>query len=158
MFAGFRPGFVFKHGELGLGYYRDGLAGATSTAPVALASVAAAHEATDADDKDGANTGALPSGFFDNPQLDPANRNKEVALTKKQQTLNEAFDEFNELVQADLQAADAVAQRARVPWIIVCAHVPMYASDGNNDELIKDVEPLLFEFGVDLHLVGHNHY
>ena len=107
MFAGFRPGFVFKHGELGLGYYRDGLAGATSTAPVALASVAAAHEATDADDKDGANTGALPSGFFDNPQLDPANRNKEVALTKKQQTLNEAFDEFNELVQADLQAAEA---------------------------------------------------
>jgi len=61
-------------------------------------------------------------------------------------------------LEADLQAADAVAQRARVPWIIVCAHVPMYASDGNNDELIKDVEPLLFEFGVDLHLVGHNHY
>ena len=107
MFAGVRPGFVFKHGELGLGYYRDGLTGATSTAPVALASVAAAHEATDADDADGANTGALPSGFFDNPQLDPANRNKEVALTKKQQTLNEAFNEFNELVQADLQAADA---------------------------------------------------
>jgi hypothetical protein len=107
MFAGVRPGCVFKHGELGLGYYRDGLTGATSTAPVALASVAAAHEATDADDADGANTGALPSGFFDNPQLDPANRNKEVALTKKQQTLNEAFNEFNELVQADLQAADA---------------------------------------------------
>ena len=61
-------------------------------------------------------------------------------------------------LEADLQAAAAAAQRARVPWIIVCAHVPMYASDGNNDELIKDVEPLLFEFGVDLHLVGHNHY
>jgi hypothetical protein len=61
-------------------------------------------------------------------------------------------------LEADLQEAAAAAQRARVPWIIVCAHVPMYASDGNNDELIKDVEPLLFEFGVDLHLVGHNHY
>ena len=58
---------------------------------------------------------------------------------------------------ADLARAAAPAQRARVPWIVVCGHVPMYASDGNNDGLIGDVEPLLFEFGVDLHLAGHNH-
>lgn len=58
----------------------------------------------------------------------------------------------------DLQNAAVAAQRLLVPWIIVCAHVPMYASDGNNDDLISDVEPLLFEYGVDMHLVGHNHY
>lgn len=58
----------------------------------------------------------------------------------------------------DLAKAAAAPQRERVPWIVVCAHVPMYASDGNNGGLILDVEPLLFEFGVDLHLVGHNHY
>ena len=59
---------------------------------------------------------------------------------------------------ADLAKAAAAPQRAAVPWIVLCAHVPMYASDGNNGGLILDVEPLLFEFGVDLHLVGHNHY
>ena len=61
-------------------------------------------------------------------------------------------------LNADLQKAAVAAQRLLVPWIIVCAHVPMYASDGNNDDLISDVEPLLFEYGVDMHLVGHNHY
>lgn len=59
---------------------------------------------------------------------------------------------------ADLAKAAAAEQRALVPWIVVCAHVPMYSSDGNTPELIKDVEPLMFEFGVDLYLAGHNHY
>ena len=85
MFAGRRLGFVFKAGERGLGYYRDG------DAPHVPASDAEpdAHEATSPDDAATATAAArgsgsaLPQGFFDNPQLDPANRGKEVTRTVK---------------------------------------------------------------------------
>ena len=59
----------------------------------------------------------------------------------------------------DLEAAAAPAQRARVPWIIVTGHVPMYSSgSGDSSGLIKDIEPLLFKYAVDLHVVGHDHF
>lgn len=58
----------------------------------------------------------------------------------------------------DLARAAAPAQRARVPWLIVAAHVPMYASDGASPELVRDIEPLLLQYGVDLHMVGHDHF
>ena len=112
MFAGRRPGFIFQLGELGLGYYRDSTAppppsSAAAAEPTAstAAPIAAATSAADADAEPAA-AGALPSGFFDNPQLDPANKSKEVAPTKKQQSLNEAMDEFTALVKDDLKAAE----------------------------------------------------
>ena len=85
MFAGRRLGFVFKAGERGLGYYRDG------DAPHVPASDAEpdAQDAASPADADAAaaaargSGSALPQGFFDNPQLDPANRGKEVAQTVK---------------------------------------------------------------------------
>ena len=58
----------------------------------------------------------------------------------------------------DLEAAAAPAHRARVPWIIVAGHVPMYSSGGDSSGLIKDIEPLLFKYAVDLHVVGHDHF
>ncbi len=59
---------------------------------------------------------------------------------------------------ADLAAAAAPAQRARVPWILVCGHMPMYSAEsGNSDGMIADLEPLFFAAGVDLHAAGHAH-
>jgi hypothetical protein len=106
-FAGVRQGFAFKAGPLGLGYYADGVSsgGSSSGATGTLQhSVEAAGEEAGGDES--ASSSALPLGFFDNPQLDPANRGREVAKTKKEQTLNEAMDEFNKIVSSDLQAAD----------------------------------------------------
>uniref|UniRef100_A0A7S2C849 ZNF380 coiled-coil domain-containing protein n=1 Tax=Haptolina brevifila TaxID=156173 RepID=A0A7S2C849_9EUKA len=113
MFAGPRPGFVFKAGPMGLGYYRDGQGGAADSGGAAERSAPETlpPEGNGAADEGAQGSGssgdsALPRGFFDNPQLDPANRHKDVAKTQKQQTLNEEFDEFQKLVSADLQKAD----------------------------------------------------
>ena len=59
---------------------------------------------------------------------------------------------------ADLAAAAAPAQRARVPWIIVATHVPMYSSDGDSLSLQTDIEPLLLRYGVDVYASGHDHF
>ena len=102
MFAGKRPGYVFKAGPDGVGYYRDEM----QPAPLEPADAAA-------DDAEGeASTSALPSNFFDNPQNDPANRGKQVAKTQKAQTLNDEMADFNKLVEADLVAADAADEEA----------------------------------------------
>lgn len=61
-------------------------------------------------------------------------------------------------LEADLKKASIVEQKIKVPWIIVCSHVPMYSSSGNNGELIKDIEPLLLKYSVDLYATGHSHY
>lgn len=58
-------------------------------------------------------------------------------------------------LEADLKRA--ASERERYPWIIVCSHVPMYSSSGNNAELIKDIEPLLLQYHVDIYAVGHQH-
>jgi hypothetical protein len=60
-------------------------------------------------------------------------------------------------LDADLKRAASSSQRQKVPWIIVCSHVPMYSSSGNNAELIKDIEPLLLQYHVDIYATGHQH-
>ena len=59
---------------------------------------------------------------------------------------------------ADLAAAAAPAQRARVPWLVVASHVPMYSQDGDSASLQADVEPLLLRYGVDVYASGHDHF
>ena len=104
VFAGKRAGFVFKAGERGVGYYRDALApSAPDVAP---------DEPGDPSEEGAAPDGPLPQNFFDNPQQDPANRGREVASTRKQQTLNEEFEEFSKQVTTDLQAADEADEEA----------------------------------------------
>ena len=72
MFAGARPGIVFKAGERGLGYFRDGDA---PQGPASDAEPDVSEAASPADDAAPsaarASGSALPQGFFDNPQLDP---------------------------------------------------------------------------------------
>lgn len=89
-------------------------------------------------------------------------------------------------LKQDLAAAAAPAQRARVPWIHVMAHMPMYCSsityDGeyvdpadalrtdvppfrgcigtgvtNVEATRLDIEPLMLQYGVDLFTCGHEH-
>ena len=66
---------------------------------------------------------------------------------------------------ADLAAAAAPAQRARVPWLVVMAHRPIYCStDDYYDCKVRGptkmgpaLEPLFERHGVDLGLFGHLH-
>ena len=61
-------------------------------------------------------------------------------------------------LKTDLAQASAPTQREKVPWIIVLTHVPFYCqADGNNDQMIQDIEPLLMQSGVDAVFVGHAH-
>lgn len=64
-------------------------------------------------------------------------------------------------LRRDLAKAAAPAQRARVPWIVVATHVPMYCSaigqEGVGGDSRKDIEPLLLEAGVDVYFYGHVH-
>jgi len=48
---------------------------------------------------------ALPTDFFDNPQQDPANKGKEVAATRKEQTLRDEMEEFQKQVSVSLEEA-----------------------------------------------------
>jgi len=64
-------------------------------------------------------------------------------------------------LKRDLARAAAPAQRARVPWILVATHVPMYCSaigeTGVGGSSRGDIEPLLLAAGVDLYMYGHVH-
>eukprot|EP00002_Diphylleia_rotans_P009510 TRINITY_DN1982_c0_g2_i2.p2 TRINITY_DN1982_c0_g2~~TRINITY_DN1982_c0_g2_i2.p2 ORF type:complete len:520 (+),score=106.75 TRINITY_DN1982_c0_g2_i2:52-1611(+) len=53
----------------------------------------------------------------------------------------------------------AVANRDKVPWIIVAGHRPMYGSseNGNWEDLRIGMEPLLKKYNVDMFLSGHMH-
>ena len=110
-FAGARPGYTFKAGPAGVGYYledAEGAAGGSSAGGRASAgAVAATAEADDAGAGAGGAAPSLPGGFFDNPQEDPSNRGREVAATNKEQQLREEMDEFNKLVRADIETAKA---------------------------------------------------
>ena len=105
-FAGARPGFAFKAGPQGVGYYREG-----EEESEAVTTFTGGDEPM-GEGEDGGESSALPRGFFDNPQNDPANKGKEVARTQKQQTLNEELDDFNKEVEADLIAAEAADEAA----------------------------------------------
>jgi acid phosphatase type 7 len=53
-----------------------------------------------------------------------------------------------------------VANRDRVPWIIVAGHRPFYGSregQGGWDDHRRAIEPLLAEFNVDFYMAGHVH-
>jgi len=65
-----------------------------------------------------------------------------------------------EWMEKDL--AQAQANRETVPWIIVYGHRSVYCScDGDcvapAEKLRKDIEPLLYKFGVDLFINAHEH-
>ncbi|PIM97091.1 Purple acid phosphatase [Handroanthus impetiginosus] len=60
-------------------------------------------------------------------------------------------------LKADLSKVD----RARTPWIIVLFHVPWYNSNeahqGEGDDMMASMEPLLYAAGVDIVFAGHVH-
>jgi hypothetical protein len=67
-------------------------------------------------------------------------------------------------LREDLRKASAAAQRARVPWIILVAHRPMYCSDKSEYSahvagapFQSAIEPLLLEANVDVMMTGHEH-
>eukprot|EP01063_Lacrimia_lanifica_P008922 TRINITY_DN15998_c0_g1_i1.p1 TRINITY_DN15998_c0_g1~~TRINITY_DN15998_c0_g1_i1.p1 ORF type:complete len:573 (+),score=191.29 TRINITY_DN15998_c0_g1_i1:72-1790(+) len=66
-------------------------------------------------------------------------------------------------LEEDLKAATAPAQRALVPWIVVEGHRSMYCTSNDGDcsketwELRNDLEELLYRYGVDLFVNGHEH-
>jgi hypothetical protein len=63
-------------------------------------------------------------------------------------------------LEADLEAANA--NRTLAPWIIVHGHRPCYCScdgdcDGGATEVRLGLEPLLYKYGVEFLIVGHEH-
>ena len=65
-------------------------------------------------------------------------------------------------LQGDLENANN--NRENVPWIVFFAHRPMYSSNGDGDghgseiEFRDAMESLLFDYGVDLAIYGHDHH
>jgi len=51
----------------------------------------------------------------------------------------------------------AVANRARVPWIVVTIHKPIYSSDDGSPSYRDRMEPLMLKYDVDITFVGHMH-
>ena len=69
-------------------------------------------------------------------------------------------------IKADLEAASAPAARKTRPWIVVWSHRPLYCSDlmtwedrciHEATEYRANIEAILLEAGVDVHISGHNH-
>ena len=63
-------------------------------------------------------------------------------------------------LETDLEAANA--NRTLAPWIIVHGHRPCYCScdgdcDGGATEVRLGLEPLLYKYGVEFFIVGHEH-
>ncbi|GLT62108.1 hypothetical protein SLA2020_347700 [Shorea laevis] len=69
---------------------------------------------------------------------------------------DEYSDQYSWL-KADLSNVD----RKRTPWLVVLFHVPWYNSNhahqGEGDEMMAAIEPVLYAAGVDLVLAGHVH-
>ena len=129
-FAGPRPGFVYKSGPRGVGYYAEGTLLApgaqpqSAPKPFAVKPSFSAIAAEEEEEDDGeaetqttpeaaaavaAGSATLPTDFFDNPQQDPSNRAKakEMASTRKEQQMRDEMEEFQRSVASDLAAADA---------------------------------------------------
>lgn len=51
----------------------------------------------------------------------------------------------------------AVANRARVPWVVVTIHKPIYSSDNGSPSFRERLEPLLLQYDVDITFTGHMH-
>lgn len=63
--------------------------------------------------------------------------------------------------QRDWLANDlANVDRTKTPWVIFCAHRPFYTSreHGPTAWLLSQFEPIFTQYGVDLHITGHNHF
>ncbi|KAG8465459.1 hypothetical protein KFE25_002766 [Diacronema lutheri] len=122
MYAGPRPGFVFKLDKLGTGYYRDAAQPAPAAAHASTALPAGFFDATTSDapprPAHGASqsargaqpAGSLPAGFFDNPREDPANASKKarVSDTQKGERLRLELAAFEKSIEQEVQHADAV--------------------------------------------------
>ncbi|XP_061357708.1 purple acid phosphatase 18-like isoform X1 [Gastrolobium bilobum] len=70
------------------------------------------------------------------------------------------YDEYSEQykwLKADLSKVD----RKRTPWLLVLFHVPWYNSNtahqGEGDDMMAAMEPLLYAASVDLVIAGHVH-
>ncbi|CAL0307407.1 unnamed protein product [Lupinus luteus] len=70
------------------------------------------------------------------------------------------YDEYSEQyrwLKADLSKVD----RERTPWLLVLFHAPWYNSNrahqGEGDDMMAAMEPLLYAAGVDMVLAGHVH-
>ncbi|XP_047322788.1 purple acid phosphatase 18-like [Impatiens glandulifera] len=70
------------------------------------------------------------------------------------------FDEYSDQyswLKADLSKVD----RKRTPWLLTLFHVPWYntnwAHQGEGDEMMAAIEPILYASGVDIVLSGHVH-
>lgn len=60
----------------------------------------------------------------------------------------------------ETQWADSVLSHSRAKWKIVFGHHPIYTADfghGNTSELIKSIQPLMSENGVQAYFSGHIH-
>lgn len=59
--------------------------------------------------------------------------------------------------QADLSKVD----RRKTPWVVVLFHVPWYNSNkahqGEGDQMMATMEPLLYASSVDIVFAGHVH-
>ncbi|MCD7449875.1 Purple acid phosphatase 18 [Datura stramonium] len=70
------------------------------------------------------------------------------------------YDEYSDQyswLKADLLKVD----RKRTPWLVVLFHVPWYNSNrahqGEGDDMMTSMEPLLYAAGVDIVFTGHVH-
>jgi hypothetical protein len=50
-----------------------------------------------------------------------------------------------------------VANRAQVPWIVVSIHKPLYCSVIGSPSFAAELEEIMFQYDVDLLIVGHMH-
>jgi len=61
----------------------------------------------------------------------------------------------------DLQADLLKVDRKKTPWLVVLFHVPWYNSNrahqGEGDDMMASMEPLLYAAGADLVFTGHVH-
>lgn len=65
-------------------------------------------------------------------------------------------------LEADLAKAASAEQRAKVPWILVFAHRPIYSANhpkdhGHDLKLRSHIEPLFEKHSVDFYVYGHVH-
>lgn len=124
-FAGARPGYLFKRGEAGTGYYRDpaqpvpsvpaSVAGEVLPAGFFDAALAQPLDAAPPPDDGGGGGGAtsvagVPANFFDNPREDPANAHKRahVSETQRGEQLRQELASFEKAIESEVANAHEV--------------------------------------------------